>query len=295
MDRLATRRLLVLGCQVHLGSCTAARNSQIECKGRRMESIKEIRTEKRSAQRPLEGKTALVTGGSRGIGAGIVRRLAQDGATVAFTFATSESKADAVVRGVDAMGGRSIALKADSASVPELQDAVQVAAKALGGLDIFVSNAGIFLARPLDQVALEDLDRMIAINIRAVFVGIQAAAKEMRDGGRIITIGSSAADRIAFPGISVYSMTKAAVQGLVRGLAVDLASRAITVNNVQPGPIATDINPADGPEMEQLMNMIHLRRYGTDEEVASLVAYLAMPQAAFVTGANLNVDGGYGI
>lgn len=260
-----------------------------------MESIKERHTETRVTQRPLEGKTALVTGGSRGIGAGIVRRLAQDGATVAFTYATSDSKADAVVRGVDAMGGRAIALKADSASTPELQDAVLVAAKALGGLDIFVSNAGIFLARPLEQVALEDLDRMIAINIRAVFIGIQAAAKEMRDGGRIITIGSSAADRIAFPGISVYSMTKAAVQGLVRGLAVDLASRAITVNNVQPGPIATDINPADGPEMEQLMNMIHLRRYGTDEEVASLVAYLATPQAAFVTGSNLNVDGGYGI
>jgi 3-oxoacyl-[acyl-carrier protein] reductase len=165
----------------------------------------------------------------------------------------------------------------------------------LGGLDIFVSNARIFKVGLVDEFPLEDLDRLIAVNVRAVFVRIQAAVREMRDGGRVITIGSSAANRIAFPGISVYSMTKAAIQGLVRGLAVDLAPRAITVNNVQPGPIATEINPASGPEAELLQRMILLGRYGTDEEVASLVAYLSTSNAAFVTGASITIDGGYGI
>lgn len=145
------------------------------------------------------------------------------------------------------------------------------------------------------EITWGGLDRLIAVNVRAVFVGIQAAVKKMSDGGRIITIGSSAANRIAFPGISAYSMTKAAIQWLVRGLAVDLAPRAITVNNVQPGPIATDINPAHGPEADSLQKSILLGRYGTDEEVASLVAYLSTSDAAFITGANITVDGGYGI
>ncbi|HYI93591.1 MAG TPA: SDR family oxidoreductase [Bryobacteraceae bacterium] len=245
--------------------------------------------------RPLDGKIAVVTGGSRGIGAGIVRRLARDGAVVAFTYATSESQAQEPQLDVERLGGRSLAIKADSSSPSTLTEAVGDAALTLGGLDIFVSNAGIFKIGLVHQFALEDLDQLIALNIRAAFVGIQSAVKEMRDGGRIITIGSSAANRIAFPGISAYSMTKAAIQGLVRGLAVDLASRGITVNNVQPGPIATDINPTEGPEAEMLQRMIPLGRYGRDEEVASLVAYLSTRESSFITGANLTVDGGYGI
>lgn len=260
-----------------------------------MESAREQDAAFRISRRSLEGKVAMVTGGSRGIGAGIVRRLARDGAEVAFTYATSEAQAGTVSREVEELGRRSLALKADSASATDLQEAVQVAARTFGGLDIFVSNAGILRTGPLDQFALDDLDRIIAINIRAVFIGIQAAAKQMRDGGRIIAIGSSAAEHIGFPGLSAYSMTKAAIQGLVRGLAVDLAPRAITVNNVQPGPIATEINPSNGSEAETLQNMISLRRYGTDEEVASFVAYLSSPEASFITGASLTVDGGYGL
>ncbi len=249
----------------------------------------------RASWRPLDGKIAVVTGGSRGIGAEIVRRLARDGATVAFTSEASDSKAQELQLELEGLGGRSLAIKADSSSAPTLTKAIRDAASTLGGLDIFVSNAGIFNVGLVDQFALEEFDRLVAINIRAVFVGIQSAVKEMRQGGRIITIGSSAANRIAFPGISAYSMTKAALQGLVRGLAIDLASRPITVNNVQPGPIATDINPTEGPEADLLHNLIPLGRYGTGEEVASLVAYLSTSDAAFVTGASRTVDGGYGI
>lgn len=250
--------------------------------------------ETRAPGRPLDGKVALVTGGSRGIGAGIVRRLARDGAAVAFTYSASGGKAQDLQITVERDGGRCLTLKADSSSETELRAAVRVTARTLGGLDIFVSNAGIFKAGPLDRFPLEDFDRLLAVNVRAAFVGVQAAVKEMNDGGRIIIIGSSAADRIAFPGISAYSMTKAAIQGFVRALAVELAPRAITVNNVQPGPIATDINPTAGPDADLIQRMIPLGRYGTDEEVASLVAYLAAADAAFVTGASLNVDGGYG-
>jgi 3-oxoacyl-[acyl-carrier protein] reductase len=244
---------------------------------------------------PLSGKTALITGGSRGIGAAIVRRLARDGAAVAFTFAASDGKANEVVEEVISLGGRALALKADSGAPSALTRAIRDAASNLGGIDIFVSNAGIFRVGRIDEFPLADLDQLIAINVRAVFLGIQATVKEMKNGGRVIAIGSSAANRIAYPGISAYSMTKAAIQGLVRGLAVDLAPRAITVNNVQPGPIATDINPASGPEAASLQKMILLRRYGTDEEVASLVAYLAHPDAAFVTGVSITIDGGFAI
>lgn len=249
-----------------------------------------------SNKRPtLAGKTALVTGGSRGIGAAIVRRLAQEGASVAFTYASSAGPADALRAEVAALDVSSFALKADSASVAALQQAVAEAADRLGGLDIFVNNAGILRVASVEAVTLEDLEQLMAVNIRAAYLGVQSAVKRMRDGGRVIVIGSSAAERIAFPGISAYSMTKAALQGMVRGMAVDLAPRRITVNNVQPGPIATDINPAEGETAELLQNMILLKRYGTDVEVASMVAYLASPEAGFITGANLTVDGGYSV
>lgn len=243
----------------------------------------------RMAER-VGGKVALVTGGSRGIGAGIVRRLAVDGAGVAFTYATSGAKAQELVREVEASGGNAIAFKADSGSAEELQNVVNQTVSKLGSLDIFVSNAGILKIALLDQFTLEDFDQMLAVNVRAAFVGIQAAARDMKDGGRIITIGSNTAIRTAFPGASVYTMTKSALTGLVRGAAIDLAPRSITVNNVQPGPTATDMNSA---RVDLIKALIPLKRMGDVSEIAGLVAYLASEEAGFITGASLTIDGGY--
>ena len=238
----------------------------------------------------FKGKVALVTGGSRGIGAGIVRRLASDGASVAFTYSNSEEKALQLVREIESLGGKALALKADSSYAEELQSAVIKATESLGPLDIFVSNAGILMRGTIDTYSLEDFDRMVAINIRAAFIGIQAAARKMKDGGRIIVIGSNTAIRTAFPGASIYSMTKAALTGLVRGAAIDLAPRAITVNNVQPGPTATDMTSAVA---EMVKPLIPLKRMGDISEIASFVSYLASEEAGFITGASLTIDGGY--
>jgi 3-oxoacyl-[acyl-carrier protein] reductase len=238
----------------------------------------------------FKGEVALVTGGSRGIGAGIVRRLAADGASVAFTYSSSEEQAFQLVREIESAGGKALSLKADSASAKELQAAVARTVEALGALDIFVSNAGILTLGTIDTYRLEDFDRIVAINVRAAFVGIQAAAQEMKDGGRIVLIGSNTAIRTAFPGGSIYSMTKAALAGLVRGAAIDLAPRAITVNNVQPGPTATDMTSAHA---EVVKALIPLKRMGDVSEVASFVSYLASEDAGFITGASLTIDGGY--
>ena len=238
----------------------------------------------------LKGKVALVTGGSRGIGAGIVRRLAADGASVGFTYSSSPEKALELVREIEFAGGKGLALKADSGSAEELRAAVARTAETFGALDIFVSNAGILTRGTIDTYALEDFDRMLAINVRAAFVGIQAAAREMNDGGRIVIIGSNTAIRTAFPGGSVYSMTKSALVGLVRGAAIDLAPRAITVNNVQPGATATDMS---SPHAERVKPLIPLKRMGDVSEVAGFVSYLASEEAGFITGASLTIDGGY--
>ena len=239
----------------------------------------------------FKGKVALVTGGSRGIGAGIVRRLAADGASVAFTYSSSPEKAFELVREIESAGGKALSLKADSGSAEELRAAVARTAEAFGTLDIFVSNAGILTMGTIDTYALEDFDRMVAINVRAAFVGIQAAAQEMNDGGRIVIIGSNTAIRTAFPGGSIYSMTKAALTGLVRGAAIDLAPRAITVNNVQPGPTHTDI--VSSAQFEMVKPFIPLKRIGDVSEIASFVSYLASEEAGFITGASLTIDGGY--
>jgi 3-oxoacyl-[acyl-carrier protein] reductase len=236
------------------------------------------------------GKVALVTGGSRGIGAGIVRRLAADGASVAFTYSSSEDQALQLVREIESAAGKALSIKADSGSAEELRAAVARTAEAFGSLDIFVSNAGILIRGTIDLYSLEDFDRMLAINVRAAFVGIQAAAQEMKDGGRIVLIGSNTAIRTAFPGGSVYTMTKAALAGLVRGAAIDLAPRAITVNNVQPGPTATDMASAHA---ERIKALIPLKRMGDVSEIASFVSYLASEDAGFITGASLTIDGGY--
>lgn len=241
----------------------------------------------------LTGKVALVTGGSRGIGAAIAKRLAADGAAVAITYSSGKEKADEVVRDIVASGGRAVALRADATDADAVRGAVDETARELGGLDVLVNNAGVATIVALDEFTLEDFDRLVSVNIRAVFVASQAAARHMSDGGRIITIGSVNADRIPFIGGSVYGMTKSAVAGLTRGMARDLGPRGITVNTVQPGPVDTDLNPADGPFAAVLMPTLAIRRYGHVDEVAGLVAYLAGPEAGYVTGAALTIDGGF--
>jgi len=240
----------------------------------------------------LTGKTALVTGGSRGIGAAIVRRLSHEGAAVAFTHSNSDDKAKAIVADIDAKGGRAWAIKADSADPKAVQDAVAETLRQFGGIDILVSNAGILMLGAFEEFDIADFDRMFAVNVRAVFVGAQAAAPHMKHGGRIITIGSVVAERSGFPTSSVYSMTKGAVAAMTRGLARDLGSRGITVNTIQPGPTATDMNAAPGAH-ERVAPLIALGRMGEDTEIASIVAYIAGPESSFITGSSLTVDGGY--
>ena len=242
----------------------------------------------------LAGKVALVTGGSRGIGAAIARRLASEGAAVALTYNASPGKAEEVVREIAAEGGRALAIRADAGEVAEVVAAVDRTASDLGALDILVNNAGIYVGGLLDEITLDDFERTVAVNIRAVFVAAQAAARHMKAGGRIIAIGSTNGDRYPLPGGAVYNMSKSALQGLVRGMARDLGPRGITVTNVQPGPVDTDMNPATGDYAETLRRTVALGRYGTADEIAALVAYLAGPESGFVTGASLTIDGGFG-
>ncbi|MGH7181636.1 MAG: 3-oxoacyl-ACP reductase family protein [Nitrospiraceae bacterium] len=241
----------------------------------------------------LAGKVAMVTGASRGIGAAIAKRLAQDGAAVAITYPGAQTNADEVVRAIESTGGRAVAIRADSADAEAVKRAVADTVRTLGRLDVLVNNAGIAVVTPLDQYSLDDFDRMVAVNVRGVFVATQEAARRMGEGGRIITIGRVNADRMPFEGGGVYAMTKAVIAGLTRGLARDLGPRGITVNNVQPGPVDTDMNPASGPFAETLKGFIALKRYGQGDEIAGLVSYLAGPDAGFITGPSLTIDGGF--
>ena len=240
----------------------------------------------------LENKRALVTGGSRGIGAAIVMRLAREGAHVALTYVGNTSQADKTVKAAQALGVKAMAIQADSADAEAVIAAVEQAVRELGGIDILVNNAGIAVIAPIDGYRLEDLDRTLAVNVRAVFVATQAAVKHMPAGGRIINVGSCNAERVPFAGGGVYSMSKAALVGLVKGLARDLGPRGITINNVQPGPVDTDMNPATSDFAKMLMQQMALPRYASGDEIASLVAYLASPESAYVTGASLSIDGG---
>ena len=242
---------------------------------------------------PLAGKTALVIGGSRGIGAAIVRRLAADGASIAFTFANAAQKADALVAAVERDGGRAAALKADSADAAALSTAIDAAAATLGGLDILVHNAGLLILGPVQDFSLEDFDRIHAVNVRGVFVAVKAAVPHLRRGGRIVTIGSITRGAARAAGSTIYGTTKAAVARMVRGLAWDLAEQGITINDVQPGPTATDMNPADGPMIEYLIAANPSRRLGRPEEIADLVAYLAGPAPSYINGAGITIDGGF--
>ncbi|MDM5140856.1 3-oxoacyl-ACP reductase family protein [Aeromonas bestiarum] len=242
---------------------------------------------------PLSGQVAFVQGGSRGIGAAIVKRLARDGAAVAFTYVSSASKAEEIVATITAAGGKALAIRADSADAVSLQHAIRQTVTTFGRLDILVNNAGVLVWGNIEELTLDDLDRTLAVNIRSVFVACQEAAHHMGKGGRIINIGSTNADRIPMAGGSVYAMSKSALVGLTKGMARDLGPKGITVNNVQPGPVDTDMNPADGESAEQLKGMMALARYGKDEEIASFVAYLAGPEAGYITGASLTIDGGF--
>lgn len=237
-------------------------------------------------------KTALVFGGSRGIGAAIARRLAREGYAVALTYASRADKASEVVAAIQADGGQAIALQADSVDAQAITAAVAAASDRLGPLHVAVVNAGIYSGSPLDQFPVDTLDQLLAVNVRGVFLSIQAAAAKMADGGRIITIGSNTAVRGGVVGSSVYAASKAAVATLVRELALDLAPRRITINNIQPGPIETDIT-AD--LLDYLSQRNPLQRVGRPEEVAGLAAYLASAEAGYMTGASLTLDGGFSI
>jgi 3-oxoacyl-[acyl-carrier protein] reductase len=244
--------------------------------------------------RQLENKRALVTGGSRGIGAAIVRRLAREGAHVAFTYVSRPDRADETVKAALESGVKALAIRADSADADAVIGAVEQTVRELGGIDILINNAGIAVMAPIDDYRLEDLDRTLAVNVRAVFVATQAAVKHMKDGGRIINVGSCNAERVPFTGAATYAMSKAALVGLVKGLARDLAPRRITINNVQPGPVDTDLNPADSDFGRMLIQQVlALPRYASGDEIASLVAYLAGPEAGYITGASLTIDGGF--
>ncbi|MFK3973829.1 3-oxoacyl-ACP reductase family protein [Pseudomonas sp. NPDC087358] len=242
----------------------------------------------------LIGKVALVQGGSRGIGAAIVKRLAEQGAAVAFTFVSSEDKARALQDSITSGRGKALAIKADSASAEAIRSAVSQTVEAFGGVDILVNNAGVLAIAPLEEFTLEDFDRTLAINVRSVFIASQEAARHMKEGGRIINIGSTNAERMPFGGGGVYAMSKSALVGLTKGLARDLGPRGITINNVQPGPVDTDMNPADSDFASSLMGLMAIPRYGRAEEIAAMVAYLAGPEAGYVTGASLTIDGGFG-
>jgi 3-oxoacyl-[acyl-carrier protein] reductase len=240
----------------------------------------------------LEGRRALVTGGSRGIGAAIVRRLVADGADVVFTFANSAGAAHKLQSTINAKGRTVLALQADNADPEQVAAAVDQAASRLGGLDVLVNNAGVDSFGPIESFPLDEFDRAVAINVRGAFAAIQRAVPHMASGSRIITIGSVLADRVPVPGVTVYAMTKAALGGLTRALARELGPRGISVNLVQPGPIVTDANPESGNYSDAAKNLVALGHYGHPDDVASAVAYLSGPHAGYVSGATWNIDGG---
>jgi 3-oxoacyl-[acyl-carrier protein] reductase len=240
----------------------------------------------------LEGKTALVTGGSRGIGAAIAKRLAADGARVAITYSRGADAATSVVKTIEAAGGKAIAIQADATDPKAVQAAVDKTVNVFGKLDVLVNNAGTAIPKKFEETTLEELDQVINLNIRGVFIATQAALKQMNDGGRIISIGSCVGERMMTPGLVPYSATKAAIRMFTQGLSREVGGRGITVNNVQPGPIDTDLNPAAGDWATPQKAATALNRYGKVEEVAALVAFVASPEASYITGANLTVDGG---
>jgi 3-oxoacyl-[acyl-carrier protein] reductase len=240
----------------------------------------------------LTNKVALITGGSRGIGAGIAKRLAADGASVAITYTKGADAAASVVKEIEGAGGKAIAIQADATDAEAVKAAVEKTVATFNQLDILVNNAGTAIPKPFEEATLEELDHVLDLNIRGVFVATQAALKHMKTGGRIITIGSCVGERTLTPGLAAYSATKGAVKMFTQGLSREVGGRGITVNNVQPGPIDTDLNPASGDWATPQKAVTALNRYGKVEEVAALVAFVASPESSYITGANLTVDGG---
>jgi 3-oxoacyl-[acyl-carrier protein] reductase len=240
----------------------------------------------------LEGKIALVTGGSRGIGAAIAKRLAADGAGVAITYSKGADAAAGVVKDIERGGGKAIAIQADAADAKAVSAAIEKTVATLGGLDILVNNAGTAIPKPFEEATLEEMDQVIDLNLRGVFIATQAALRHMQDGGRIITMGSCVGERMMTPGLVAYAATKGAVKMFAQGLSREVGSRGITVNNIQPGPIDTDLNPAAGDWATPQIANTALKRYGHVEDIAAMVAFVAGPEAGYITGASLTVDGG---
>ncbi len=240
----------------------------------------------------LTEKVALVTGGSRGIGAAIAKRLAKDGASVAITYAKDLSAASAVIKAIERSGGKAIAIQADAADVEAVKAAVEKTVATFGRLDVLVNNAGTAIPKPFEETTLEEMDRVVDINIRGVFAATHAALRYMKDGGRIIMIGSAVGERAVAPGLVPYAATKGAVKMFTQALSREVGSRGITVNNVQPGPVDTDLNPATGDWAVPQKAATALDRYGHVEEIAAMVAFVAGPESSYITGTNLTVDGG---
>ena len=240
----------------------------------------------------LSGKAALVTGASRGIGAAIAKRLAADGASVAITYSNSADAAVKLVRDIERTGGKAIAIQADATDAKAVTAAVERTVATFGRLDVLVNNAGTAIPKPFEETTLDEMDRVININLRGVFIATQAALKQMHDGGRVITIGSCVGERMMTPGLVTYAATKGAVKMFTQGLSREVGPRRITVNTIQPGPIDTDLNPAAGEWAAPQVANTALKRYGHVEDIAAMVAFVAGPEAAYITGASLTVDGG---
>jgi len=240
----------------------------------------------------LEGKIALITGGSRGIGAAIAKRLASDGAKVAITYSKGADAAAVVIKEIERDGGKAIAIQADATNAEAAKAAVEKTVEMFGGLDILVNNAGTAIPKTFEETTLEEMDRLLDINVRGVFIATQAALKHMKRGGRIIMIGSAVGERVMTPGLVPYAATKGAIKIFTQALSRELGSRGITVNNVQPGPIDTELNPATSEWAVPQKAATALDRYGHVDEIAAMVAFVAGPESSYITGANLTVDGG---
>ena len=240
----------------------------------------------------LASKVALVTGGSRGIGAAIAKRLAADGASVAITYSKGADAAASVVNTIEGAGGEAIAIQADAADADAVKSAVEKTVATFGRLDVLVNNAGTAIPKTFEETTLKEMDHVLDINVRGVFVATQTALKHMKDGGRIIMIGSAVGERAQVAGLVPYSATKGAVKMFTQALSREVGSRGITVNNIQPGPIDTDLNPAAGDWAVPQKAATALDRYGHVEEIAAMVAFVAGPESSYITGANLTVDGG---